>query len=163
MIAPADFYGALERQGLTLFTGVPDSLLKDLCAFITERVPPADHVIHANEGSAVALAIGWHLATGKIPVVYLQNSGTGNAVNPLLSLADPDVYAIPILFVIGWRGEPGVKDEPQHVTQGRVQPELMRAMGLPFDVIGPDTSDYEEILRRAVSRMCSTARRRISS
>ena len=115
---PGDFYEALRAQGFTFFSGVPDSLLKDLCAFIDERVPPEQHVINANEGGAVALAAGYHLATGRLPVVYLQNSGTGNIVNPLLSLVDPAVYRIPMLFVIGWRGEPGGADEPQHVDAG---------------------------------------------
>jgi phosphonopyruvate decarboxylase len=158
VIEPAEFYQALRRNNLTFFTGVPDSLLKDLCAFITDEVPPDQHVINANEGSAVALAAGYHMATGRIPVVYLQNSGTGNAINPLLSLADPAVYAIPILFIIGWRGEPGVPDEPQHVTQGRVMPELLTAIGLEYDVIAADQQDFDQIIERACARMRSTGR-----
>ena len=160
MIEPAEFYRALRRNDLTFFTGVPDSLLKDLCAFITDEVPRDQHVINANEGSAVALAAGYHLATGKIPVVYLQNSGTGNLINPLLSLADPAVYSIPILLIIGWRGEPGVSDEPQHVTQGRVMPELLAAIGLEYDVIAADEHDFRQIIARACDRMRSTGRSR---
>ena len=131
VIEPAAFHDALQRNGLSFFAGVPDSLLKDLCAYITDHVPADDHVITANEGAAVALAAGYHLATGQTAVVYLQNSGTGNAVNPLLSLADPAVYAIPMLLLIGWRGEPGVTDEPQHVTQGRIQERLLEAIEVP--------------------------------
>ena len=140
MIEPAAFYDALRRNGFSFFTGVPDSLLKDICAYITDHVPATDHIINANEGSAVALAAGYHLATGEIPVVYLQNSGTGNAVNPLLSLADPAVYGIPMLLMIGWRGEPGVKDEPQHVTQGRIQERLLEALEIPYWVMGADSA-----------------------
>ena len=158
MIEPAAFYEALHRNGLVFFTGVPDSLLKHLCAYITDRVPPQDHVINANEGSAVALAAGYHLATGRTPVVYLQNSGTGNMINPLLSLADPAVYAIPMLFIIGWRGEPGIPDEPQHVTQGKVMTELLDAIGLEHDVIDAATIDYAEVIGQACERMRSTQR-----
>ena len=147
MIRPSDFYEALLAHGFTYFSGVPDSLLKDLCAFIDERVAPEDHVVNVNEGGAVALAAGYHLATGKLPVVYLQNSGTGNIVNPLLSLVDPAVYRIPILFVIGWRGEPGVADEPQHVAQGRVMPTLLDTLGLEYDVVDADT-DVAALLAR---------------
>lgn len=158
MIQPAAFYEALRRHGLRFFTGVPDSLLKDLCAYINDEVAPEDHVINANEGSAVALAAGYHLATGKIPVVYLQNSGVGNTINPLLSLADPAVYRVPILFIIGWRGEPGGSDEPQHVIQGRVMTELLAAVGLDHDVLDANTEDYDGLLGRAVERMKSNGR-----
>ena len=160
MIDPAAFYASLKHNGLTFFTGVPDSLLKDLCAFITDQVPSSDHVINANEGSAVALAAGYHLATGRIPVVYMQNSGTGNAINPLLSLADPAVYAIPMLLLIGWRGEPAVKDEPQHVTQGRVMTELLDAIEMPYDVIDADTVGYDAMLGTIVQAMAADPRPR---
>ncbi|MBA3430560.1 MAG: phosphonopyruvate decarboxylase, partial [Actinobacteria bacterium] len=158
MIQPAAFYEAMRRHDLSFFTGVPDSLLKDLCAFITDHVPSEDHVINANEGSAVALAAGYHLATGRTPVVYLQNSGTGNVINPLLSLADPAVYGIPMLFLIGWRGEPGVADEPQHVTQGRVMPDLLDAIGLDHDVIDAETVGYAGIIERACEQMRLSSR-----
>lgn len=138
MIAPAAFADALRAEGFTFWSGVPDSLLKDLCGYVADHVPPANHVVNANEGGAVALAAGYHLATGGFPVVYLQNSGTGNVVNPLLSLVDPAVYSIPILFVIGWRGEPGVPDEPQHVTQGRLMPGLLDALEVAFEIVDAD-------------------------
>jgi len=140
VIESFEFHRELERNGLRFFTGVPDSLLKDLCAYITDHVLPQDHVINANEGAAVALAAGYHLATGNIGVVYMQNSGLGNAVNPLLSLADRGVYAVPMLLIIGWRGEPDVSDEPQHQVQGRRMTPMLEAMGVPYEVIGPDTS-----------------------
>jgi phosphonopyruvate decarboxylase len=125
-------YSLVREQSLRFFTGVPDSLLKDFCAYITDHVPQDEHVIAANEGNAVALAMGHFLGTGEPALVYMQNSGIGNAVNPLLSLADPEVYSIPMLLVIGWRGEPGVKDEPQHVKQGRRMTELLDAMEVPW-------------------------------
>lgn len=148
MIEPAAFFEALKRHDLSFFTGVPDSLLKDLCAYVTDHVPADHHVITANEGSAVALAAGYHLATNRIPVVYLQNSGLGNAINPLLSLADPAVYAFPMVLVIGWRGEPGVKDEPQHVAQGQATETLLRALKVPFAVVAGH-SDPDEVVGRA--------------
>jgi phosphonopyruvate decarboxylase len=140
MLGCADVYALLRATELDFFTGVPDSLLKDFCAYVTDHVPTADHVIAANEGNAVALAMGHFLGTGKPALVYMQNSGIGNAVNPLLSLADPEVYSIPMLLVIGWRGEPGVKDEPQHVKQGRRMTELLEAMEIPWFLL-PSTLD----------------------
>jgi phosphonopyruvate decarboxylase len=150
MLQPADVYGALERRGAAFFTGVPDSLLKELCAYISAHVPPERHVIAANEGAAVALAAGHHLATGEIGVVYLQNSGLGNAVNPLLSLADREVYAIPMVLVIGWRGEPSVRDEPQHVKQGRVTTAMLDAMEIPHRVFSERMPEAEADVQWAV-------------
>ncbi len=135
MIAPKAFVEQLQAAGVDFFTGVPDSLLKNLCAYITDYCDKNNHIIAANEGGAVGLAAGYHLATGKIGCVYMQNSGEGNVVNPLLSLADKDVYQIPMLLIIGWRGEPGVKDEPQHVKQGKVTLALLETMGIPYAVL----------------------------
>lgn len=132
------FYDALVAHGLDFFCGVPDSLLANLCSCVFENTPAERNVITANEGNAVGLACGYHVATGRKGVVYMQNSGEGNAVNPLLSIADPDVYGIPMLLVIGWRGEPGVHDEPQHVKQGRVTCGLLGAMDVPYQVLDPE-------------------------
>ena len=140
MLEPADFCQLLSENGITLFTGVPDSLLADFCAYIADTVPPERNVIAANEGGALALACGHYLGTGRAALVYMQNSGQGNAVNPLLSLADPEVYSIPCLLLVGWRGEPGVHDEPQHVKQGRVTLALFDAMEIPYAIL-PDTAD----------------------
>lgn len=150
MIACDKFFGALTEQGVGYFAGVPDSLLKDICAYITDHVAPANHIIAANEGAAVALATGYHLATDKIGLVYLQNSGLGNVVNPLLSLADPEVYSIPLLLLIGWRGEPGVPDEPQHRKQGRVTRELLNAMEVPHAVLPGELGKATQVLAAAV-------------
>ena len=99
MVTPAAFYAKLEENGITFFSGVPDSLLKDICAYITDPLPAERHIIAANEGGAVGLAAGHYLATGKPALVYMQNSGQGNTINPLLSLMDPDVYSIPVLLL----------------------------------------------------------------
>lgn len=135
MVDTVAFYEYLVKNGLDFFTGVPDSLLKELCACIKDRSDSRHNIIAANEGNAVGLASGYHLSTGKLGVVYMQNSGEGNAVNPLLSLADPKVYSIPMLLIIGWRGEPGVHDEPQHVKQGEVTLKLLDAMDIEYRVL----------------------------
>lgn len=137
MVSPEQFIKTLQADGVNFFAGVPDSLLKNVCAYITDNVAPDHNIITANEGAAVGVAAGHYLATGELPLVYMQNSGIGNAVNPLLSLADEKVYSIPMIVLIGWRGEPGVHDEPQHVKQGKVTPALLDAMGIPY-VILPD-------------------------
>ena len=127
------------------YTGVPDSQLKALCNYLmhTYGIDPKHHVIAANEGNCTALAAGYHLATGKIPVVYMQNSGEGNIINPVASLLNDKVYAIPMIFVIGWRGEPGIHDEPQHIYQGEVTLKLLEDMGIRYFVIGKDTTEEE--------------------
>ena len=135
MISAKIFYESLKKNEISFFTGVPDSLLKSICAYITDFSGKDDHIIAANEGAAVGLAIGYHLSTGKVPLVYMQNSGIGNAVNPLISLADPKVYGIPMILLVGWRGEPGVKDEPQHVKQGEITLRLFESMDIPYSVL----------------------------
>ena len=130
------------------FAGVPDSLLRPLCDWlITEYGISKKHIVAANEGNALALAAGYHLATGKIPVVYMQNSGIGNIINPLTSLMNDKVYAIPCVFIVGWRGEPGVHDEPQHIYQGEVTVKLLEDMDVRTFIIGKETSE-DEVLRQ---------------
>jgi len=150
---PAHLFALLKSHNTTFFAGVPDSLLKDICAYITENVPAEQHVISANEGTALATAAGYYLATRNIPCVYLQNSGLGNLVNPLLSLCSAKVYSIPVLIMIGWRGEPGVKDEPQHLVQGRLTPGLLDEMGVPYEIL-PEYSDGAfDVLEKAYKYM----------
>ena len=146
MIRPEYFYDLLQKHGSDFFTGVPDSLLKNFCAYVTDTAPEDKHIIAANEGCAIALASGYHLATGKTPVVYMQNSGLGNAVNPLLSLADSDVYSVPLVLLIGWRGMPAVHDEPQHIKQGKVTLALLDAMRIPYVV----TAESEDELNKQI-------------
>ena len=109
MIAPEHFCSSLLKHGVEFYTGVPDSLLKDICAYVTDVMPSQNHKIVANEGSAIGLAMGYFMSSKKLPLVYMQNSGVGNAVNPLTSLADKEVYSVPMILMIGWRGEPGIK------------------------------------------------------
>lgn len=141
----------IEAIGAEFYTGVPDSQLKALCDYLIKEygVEGRHHIIAANEGNAAAIAAGYHLATGQVPVVYMQNSGIGNAINPLASLLNEKVYAIPCIFVIGWRGEPGVPDEPQHIYQGEVTCRLLQDMGVEYRIISKDThlSEIEGILR----------------
>ena len=133
------------------FAGVPDSLLSAVCNYLMDKygVDNKHHVIAANEGNAVGLAAGYHLATGKTPVVYLQNSGEGNTINPIASLLNEKVYGIPCLFLVGWRGEPGVHDEPQHIFQGEITNSLLEDMDIEYFVISKDTTmeEVEEKLK----------------
>lgn len=135
----------LDALGADFYAGVPDSLLKSLCGELMRRYGEGNrhHVIAANEGNALALAAGYHLATGKVGVVYLQNSGEGNLANPLCSLTHPAVYGIPVLLVIGWRGEPGLKDEPQHAFQGQITCEFMESLGVECRVVDDSTTKAE--------------------
>tara|TARA_B100001093_G_scaffold178096_1_gene170735 strand:+ start:1966 stop:3096 length:1131 start_codon:yes stop_codon:yes gene_type:complete len=154
-ISPIDFYRTLSESNVEFFTGVPDSLLKEFCLCIDKSVPPNMHVITANEGNAIALASGFSIAKQSIPLVYMQNSGFGNAINPLLSLCNSDVYSIPLLLMIGWRGEPGIKDEPQHMVQGKVQIKLMELMQIPYEIISGDDKNYS----KKISNLIKIAKR----
>ena len=151
MIECSHFYNELKKNGINFFCGVPDSLLKSFCAYLADNEKDENNIITANEGSAAAMAAGWYLSTGEPALVYMQNSGMGNAVNPLASLIDPDVYSIPLLLLIGWRGEPGIKDEPQHKKQGKITLGLLEAMDIPYEIIDADTDDIDVIIKKSVS------------
>jgi len=151
MISPDKFLNCLLDAGVHFFAGVPDSLLKEFCACVSEQMGATHHKICANEGNAVAMAAGHYLATGNPALVYMQNSGLGNGINPLLSLADKEVYGIPMLLLIGWRGEPGTKDEPQHIKQGRVQNSLLEALEIPFTILDADIEDVAGLVKRMLS------------
>lgn len=146
MIKPEELFNYLKSKGMDFYTGVPDSLLKNFCSYVTDNSPSGKHIINSNEGAAVALAAGHFLSTGKPALVYMQNSGLGNAINPLLSLADPEVYGIPMILMIGWRGEPGKKDEPQHIKQGKVMPGMLESMGIQYEHLKNDTIDFQQIV-----------------
>lgn len=150
MIDHERFFLALQQAGVSFYSGVPDSLLKDFCAYVACNAQ--DHIIATNEGSAVALAIGHYMATAQLPLVYMQNSGLGNAINPLLSLADREVYAIPMLLMIGWRGEPGIADEPQHIKQGRVMLSMLEAMEIPTFILAQETQQACVQITQAVQQ-----------
>ena len=151
MIEPEVFYRYLTDLGIEFYTGVPDSLLKNFCAVITDNAAEENHIIAANEGNAVSIALGYYMATKKIALVYMQNSGLGNAINPLVSLADKKVYSIPLLMMIGWRGEPGVKDEPQHIKQGFITLDLLKTLGVPYEII--DTTSTSDEIRFKVEEL----------
>lgn len=135
----------VEIIGSEFYTGVPDSQLKALCNYLMYKygTDSKHHIIAANEGNSTAIAAGYHLATGKIPVVYMQNSGEGNIINPVASLLNDKVYAIPCVFIIGWRGEPNVPDEPQHIYQGEVTIKLLEDMGIRSFILSKDTTKEE--------------------
>ncbi|MDO5980417.1 phosphonopyruvate decarboxylase [Flavivirga spongiicola] len=138
MISVKTYFDVFKNNDVNFFTGVPDSLLKNFVSYVSDNLKESDHVITANEGASIALASGYHLATNKVPVIYMQNSGLGNAVNPLLSLANENVYSIPLLLLIGWRGEPNVKDEPQHFMQGQTTLSMLDVMEIPYIIIDDD-------------------------
>ena len=135
----------VEMIGSDFYTGVPDSQLKALCNYLihTYGTDSRHHIIAANEGNCAAIAAGYYLATGKVPVVYMQNSGEGNIINPAASLLHTKVYAIPMIFIVGWRGEPGIHDEPQHIYQGEVTVKLLEDMGIASFIVGRDTTEQE--------------------
>jgi phosphonopyruvate decarboxylase len=140
-----DFFDNLVDSGVNFFTGIPDSLLKDFCQYIDSNVDSKNHVIAANEGSAISIAAGHYLSSNKVPLVYMQNSGLGNSVNPLASLAVKEVYKIPMILMIGWRGAPGKKDEPQHLKQGEITAQQLEILGIPYLVIDDNSSSEEAI------------------
>ena len=155
MIRPEFFIEALREKGIDCFTGVPDSLLKNICAYITDHFDAAHNIIAANEGAAVGLAAGHYLATGQPACVYMQNSGEGNIINPLASLTDQEVYNIPVLLLIGWRGRPGVHDEPQHVKQGKVTTGLLNVMGVNYEVLSKEEDKAAKQIDKAAKALAN--------
>lgn len=153
MIRPSFFIEKLKENGIDCFAGVPDSLLKNICAYITDHCDAQHNIIAANEGAAVGIAAGHYLATGKPACVYMQNSGEGNIINPLASLTDEEVYNIPVLLLIGWRGRPGVHDEPQHVKQGKVTTGLLNVMGVNYEVLSKEEDKAEKQMAKAVKAL----------
>lgn len=148
MISPESFLLSLQKHDIAFFAGVPDSLLKEFLSELSQKASYESHFICANEGNAVALAAGYHLSTGKLPLVYMQNSGLGNSVNPLMSLCHRQVYSIPMLLLIGWRGEPGESDEPQHVAMGSITPQLLEQMQINYVKLDCD-SKIDDLIAKA--------------
>ena len=155
MINPKFFIEALKENGIDCFAGVPDSLLKNICAYITDYSDAAHNIIAANEGAAIGIAAGHYLATGKPACVYMQNSGEGNIINPLASLTDQEVYNIPVLLLIGWRGRPGVHDEPQHVKQGKVTTGLLNVMGVNYEVLSKEEDKAAKQIEKAAKALAN--------
>lgn len=158
MISPEVLFHAFRKNGVSQFTGVPDSFLAPFCNHLIDNANMSTnprHIVAANEGLAVALAAGHYLAKGEISVVYMQNSGLGNALNPLVSLTDRSVYSIPMVLLIGWRGEPGTPDEPQHALQGEKTLELLETISIPYSIIDAN-STVEELVQEGVDRSLET-------
>ncbi len=155
MLETRTFIDTLLKGGVRFFAGVPDSTLQDFIRVLDSENAAWTHVIAANEGGAVGLAVGYHLATDGVPLVYLQNSGLGNAVNPLLSIAHAAVYSVPILLIVGWRGCPGQADEPQHGKQGAATPSLLTAMDIPYIELSDESAEAEYMIETALARIRS--------
>ena len=151
MVNLKELFEALQAMGVDFFTGVPDSLLNDFCLYLTNNMTTEQHVMAANEGNAIAIAAGHYMATGKLPLVYMQNSGIGNATNPMLSLTHDCVYGIPMLLVIGWRGDPAISDHVQHKKQGELTPVLMKDMDIPYEILEDESTTIEKF-ERAVEK-----------
>lgn len=158
MIDIRQFSDIILENGVEFISGVPDTLLNDFCLQVESNWPADKHVIAANEGNAVAMAAGYHLATNTVPLVYMQNSGIGNAVNPLISLTHQSVYGIPMILLIGWRGEPGIKDHPQHTKQGELTPVLMNDLDIPWKKLTDDINEAAEIIKWAVKDAIENSR-----
>ena len=156
-INPLTLFNYLKANSINFYTGVPDSLLKELNNVILLNTEKEKHIITANEGSAIALASGYHFATKEIPLVYLQNSGIGNIINPLMSLVSKDVYAIPMLIVIGWRGEPGENDEPQHITQGGCMIDLIKSLNITYDILPNNEDEAKQIVDKSLKIIKETS------
>ncbi len=157
MVSCDDLFKIFKKNDLTFFTGIPDSTFKGWMRFLAdESGKKLTHIVACNECEAVAISAGYHLSTGKIAVVYMQNSGCGKVVNPLISLCDPEVYSIPVILMIGWRGEPGKKDEPQHKKMGRITIPLLKTLEIPYKILTGNTKEAE----RAIAEIKEIAERR---
>lgn len=150
MIDQIDFQKCLKDEGVEFITGVPDTLLNEFCLSVHQKWPQGKHVIAANEGNAIGLAAGYHLINGSVPLVYMQNSGMGNTLNPLLSLTNKEVYSIPMILLVGWRGDPDVNDHAQHKKQGELTPVLLEALDIPYRILENDDKQPFEATRWAI-------------
>ena len=147
MLDQAKIYNLLVENGVSFFTGVPDSYLNGFCNYVLKNAPANKNIIAANEGNAIGIAAGHYIATKEVPLVYMQNSGLGNTINPLASLCDENVYRIPVILLIGWRGQPATKDHPQHQLQGMITPKLLDVMNIPYEIL---EDDYEKSSRKII-------------
>ena len=157
MINSEILFNELEKNSITFFSGVPDSLLKYFCSYVSDNTEDKNHIIASNEGAAISIGIGYHLATGGTPLIYMQNSGLGNSINPLVSLADSKVYSIPMVLMIGWRGEPGITDEPQHLKQGMITTDILETLDIPFEFLS--SSDKHGHLEEKLNKLCQKAKK----
>lgn len=161
MINPENLYQFLKSRDIEFYSGVPDSLMQNWLLTLQRNATESNHIIAVNEGAAVALAAGYYLSTGKLPVVYMQNSGLGNAVNALTSITDKEIYSIPLLLFIGWRGAPGIHDEPQHKKMGRITEDMLRVLEIPSFILEEEESQafptVENAANMAMQQQCAVA------
>lgn len=158
MIKTNEFYNELFKNEFRFYTGVPDSTLKEYLNYLEDNLELGSHIIAANEGNAIGIAAGYYLSTKKTPVVYMQNSGIGNALNPIVSMLDTEVYNIPILLIVGWRGQPGKKDEPQHIKQGKITEELLDIMDIKYEVLDRNKNIYSQQILEAKDYIKETSK-----
>ena len=152
MIQPEKFVEVLEENGIGFYTGVPDSFLHSFCSYLQQTKGEKENIIAANEGNAVAIAAGYYLSEQKVPLVYMQNSGIGNAINPLVSLVDKSVYGIPMVLLVGWRGEPGIGDHEQHMVQGKTTKAMFETVGIPVAVLEDNEETMTEVTASVVEK-----------
>ena len=140
----------LERNNINFFTGVPDSVLKELSIYLQNK-SKKKHIIAVNEGAAVSVGIGHYLSTKKIPCIYMQNSGLSNAINPLISIANKKVYSIPLFIILGWRGSPRIKDEPQHNVKGKITIDILKLLKIKYIILrkDKDLAKLQEKIKKA--------------
>ena len=148
MINAKYFIEQLKNLDINFYTGVPDSLMSEFSKSLHFDFNDENHIISTNEGSALATGMGYYLATGKYPLIYLQNSGLGNIINPYTSLLHEEIYKIPFVLLIGWRGEPGTKDEPQHIFKGKITKNLLKILEINYKVVNAE-SNINEVLKEA--------------
>lgn len=153
MIKIQDLYNLLVKNNIDFFTGVPDSLMKDFSNYLEDNISETNHLISCNEGNSVSYGIGYHLATNKIPLVYLQNSGIGNIINPITSMINKKVYSIPMLLIIGWRGEIGSNDEPQHIFQGQITEKQLTLLDIDYEIMDSDISKCSYQIKNIVNKI----------
>ncbi len=153
-----DLWRIFENEGFNFFTGVPDSTFKSWMSFLESKDEEQfTNIIASNECEAVGIASGYHLSTGKIGVVYMQNAGLGKTVNPITSLVDKEVYSIPILLMIGWRGQPGMKDEPQHIKMGKITLPLLELLDIPYSILPEDKNSATDVIKNAKKDIVKTS------
>ncbi len=158
MIKIEDLYNILIENNIDFFTGVPDSLMKDLSNYLEDNIPNTNHLISVNEGNSISYGIGYHLATDKIPLIYLQNSGLGNVINPITSMINQKVYSIPMLLLIGWRGEIGVKDEPQHTFQGQITEKQLTLLDIEYEILNNNILSCKNQIKSIVNKIKSSSK-----
>ena len=150
MIKIDSLINVLKKNDINFFTGIPDSILIELSRFLQNK-NKRKHIRATSEGSAISIGIGHYLSTKQVPCIYMQNSGLSNALNPLISITSKKVYNIPLVLIIGWRGSPRVKDEPQHNVKGKITESILKLLNIKYTIVrsGNDLSQFNKIVKNA--------------